>query len=191
MFRTAHELCQAREVPLSAAAVARLDWNASPPAYVRVLLAENLLADARHLLAQALPTREALAWGCCCIRQAFCLSSAQEAAVAAVERYVAEPTDAHRRATEVRATEVGLDSAAGCLAVAAFCSDGSLLPSALPVMAPPAFVTGRLVSVAVYLAAVHRDPAHYQDQLRGYLHDALARLEEASAPGRTRVGDVA
>jgi hypothetical protein len=191
MFSTAHELCRTHEIDLSPDAVARLDWTASPSAFVQLLLGEVKLADARRVLAQALPRSHTLAWGCSCVRAAFPDATPRfEAAVRAVERYLAEPSDAHRRATEARANEVGIDTAAGCLAMAAFFCDGSLLPAELPVVAPRPFITGRLVSVAVYLAAVHRDPAQYAQHLRGYLDDGLARLEALTSHS-ARMGDVA
>jgi hypothetical protein len=49
----------------------------------------------------------------------------------------------------------------------------------LPVVAPRAYVTGRLVGVCVYLAATTREARRYKDHLRRYL---AVGLDVASDP---------
>src|SRR5205823_1268863 len=125
----------------------------SPWEYFELLLENRCYADARRVLAHALPKRRALWWGCLCAWDVYRPQPAGEVAgvLEAVVRYVLQPCEAHRRAAAGRAQEVEPNSLAACLAMAAFCSAGSLAPPGVPCVAPRPFLTGRLVGVTVYL----------------------------------------
>lgn len=89
--------------------------------------------------------------------------------LSSVLRLVIKPTEANRRATQETARKAGPNTLVGCLASAAFFSGGSVSLPGLPAVAPRPFVTGRLVGVAVYLAAVKLDAANYKHKLRRFL----------------------
>ena len=81
------------------------------------------------------------------------LPNEQEAALTAAVRWVLDPDDKNRRAAEAPGREVTLEHPAGCLAMGAFWSGGSILAPNLPVFPPKPFVTAKTVSGAVLVAA--------------------------------------
>jgi hypothetical protein len=167
----ASDFCKYNEIQLGPPGRSLLAAGLTTDEYFDLLLANRCYADARRVLAHALPKRQALWWGCLCAWDVYRPQppEAVNNVLQAVVRFVLEPTEDHRRATAARAQEIGPNTLAGCLAMAAFCSDGSLAPPGLPCVAPRPFLTGRLVGVAVYLASVLNDPARYKDHLRQYL----------------------
>jgi hypothetical protein len=94
-----------------------------------------------------------------------------------VERFVRNPSEDNRRAAEALGHKVGFDTIGGCLAMAAFFSDGSISGPGLPCVPPRPFLTGRLVSVVVYLAAVQKDPSAYLEELGRSIALGLDMLE--------------
>ncbi|MGE3803850.1 MAG: hypothetical protein AB7K24_04145 [Gemmataceae bacterium] len=136
-----------------------------------LLLEQGCYADARRLLAQALPRRRGLWWGLVCARdyyQAACPPRVTDV-LDIVDDHVKTRSEESRR----RAEEVGMghapDDLTGCLALAVFFSGDSISAPDLPTIAPKPYVAGRFVEVAVYLAAVLKDPLCYKDHLRRYL----------------------
>ena len=85
-------------------------------------------------------------------------STEAAAALEAARAWVVDPMDEKRRAAFPAARKAGLGTPVGCTAAAAFFSGGSLAPPDLPVVAPPADVTGKMVANAVVLAAVIKEP---------------------------------
>jgi hypothetical protein len=144
------------------------------PAPLRFL--DRLLADPeRHpdavkFLAQALPKREAVWWGCLCVglggRE---LPAKEQAALQAAARWVLQPEEANRQAALAPGKEAGRGTPAGCLALAAFESGGSLLPPGQAVVPPPEKLTGLGVSSAVLLAAARGEMAQAPQRYRLFL----------------------
>jgi hypothetical protein len=201
-WRDAADFCKDNGIQLRPEARCMLDAGLSTVEYFEVLLENRCFADARRVLAHAMPKRRALWWGCLCAWDVYRPKppEAVAKAIRAVVNFVLEPTDDNRRTTAARAQEVGPNTLAGCLAMAAFCSDGSLAPPGLPCVVPRPFLTGRLVSVTVYLACVQRNPTRYKDRLRQYLSvgievfrganlwpDDRARDEVERAAGAVRI----
>jgi hypothetical protein len=170
-IRTAAALCRQQRIKLRPEGQALLCDDLSPRQFFDRLLEHGCYADARRVLAHSLPKRRALWWGCLCALDAYrpAPPPLDEAVLQTVVQFVQDPTEANRRAVVPLAKEAGMNSLTGCLAMAAFFSDGSISRPGLPFVPARPFVTGRLVGVAVYLAAVRRDPAHYRDHLRQYL----------------------
>jgi len=144
------------------------------PAPLRFL--DRLLADPEHypdavkFLAQALPKREAVWWGCLCVRAGGPdLPPKEQAALQAAARWVLEPTEANRQAAMAPGEEAGPGTPAGCLAQAAFRSGGSLRPPGQPAVRPPEKLTGLGVSSAVLLAAAKGEMAKAPDRYRLFL----------------------
>jgi hypothetical protein len=167
----AADFCKDQEIQLRPQGRSLLNASLSTDLYLALLLEKGCYADARRVLAHALPKRRALWWGCLCAWDVYRPQPRDEVGnvLQSVVDFVLHPTEDNRRATAARAREVEANSLAGCLAMAAFCSDGSLAPPGLPSVAPRPFLTGRLVGVTVYLASVLNDPARYKDHLREYL----------------------
>lgn len=153
----------------------------TPQQYYAELRSRDFLADARRVLTHVLPKRRALWWACLCATDAQRVKPAPlgDAVIAAVTRFVVEPTEEHRRATSPLGQSAGYNTLPGNLAMAAFFSGGSVLAAGLPFLAPRPQVTGRLTSVTIYLASVRRNPRRYKDTLRQYLDlgAAIARGE--------------
>lgn len=184
---TAQALCDGHQIKLSNRAVELLTADASPREYFDQLVENACFADARRVLAHALPKRRTLWWGAMCVSEGY-RSRPPAAAVAALEavvRLIRLPNEANRRATQPAARRAGHHTMAGCLALAAFYSGVSIAPPEAPPLPPEPFLTGRLVGVAVYLASVAWDPAHYLDHLRGFLVLGLdiARGDQLWLPG--------
>lgn len=163
---TAAEVC--RRYPVGPEAGAVLTPDAGPAAFLDALAGRGLFPDAVAFLAHALPKREALWWACACIRAAGPAGPVADA-LAATERYVITPTDAHRRAAMDAAEAAGFDTPAGAVAAAAFFSAGSLAPPDIPPVPPAEHLTPATVANAVVLAAVSPDPAAAGDRYRRFL----------------------
>jgi hypothetical protein len=171
LHASARDLVTRLVIQLSPAALALLDGEVAPPAYFARLLRENHVRDARHFLAHALPARRALWWSCLCAHDVCDQRQVGlEAAIAAVVRYVRVPSETHRRAAEDIYRSHRPDSLAAMLAGAAYASAGGLGPRELATpIAAPAFVTPRLVSTVVYLAATVKNLQQYQLAMRDYI----------------------
>jgi hypothetical protein len=173
--KTAAELVG--QLELAEPARACLRDGVSPAEYLNALMKGGHLADAVRFLALALPKPEAIWWACRCARA----SSPGEptpgsaAALAAVEGWLADATDEHRRAAKLAADAAPLGTPAGCAALAVFLSGGSMAPPDLkiPVVPPPEGATARAVAGAVLLAGVVAQPDQAEAKYRRYLDDGI------------------
>jgi hypothetical protein len=174
-IRSAVELCAYHQIKLKNGREL-LRSGQSPQQFYERLRDHDYLPEARRVLTHALPKRRALWWACICAAHAQPVKPAPlgDAVIAAVTRFVLDPSDERRRATLPLGKAAGFQTLPGNLAMAAFFSGGSVSDPGLPPVAPRPFVTGRLTSVTIYLAAVRRNPARYKDVLRQYLDLGLA-----------------
>jgi hypothetical protein len=174
--KTAAEL--AGQLELSEAAGAMLRDGIAPAEYLDLLMAGGQWADAIRLLALALPKREAVWWACGCARKASpAPSPAAEAALAAAEAWVAEPTEERRRVAFPAAEKAQFGTPAGCAALAVFLSGGSLAPPEIAAVPPAEDLTGKTVAGAVLLAGVITEPEKASEKYRAFLADGLAIAE--------------
>ncbi|HEY8506468.1 MAG TPA: hypothetical protein VIL46_17935 [Gemmataceae bacterium] len=168
---TAAEVC--RLFKLSPLGATLLKPEHAAPEFFDLLVEAGLYADARRLLAHALPPRRAVWWAGLCLtdsaRQKPLAEAAERDALDAAVRWAAQPCEATRRAAEKAGWAARPTTAAGNLAMAAFLSGGSISRPGLPAVLPKPHLCGRLCGVAVYLASVRFDPARYKDHLRDYL----------------------
>jgi hypothetical protein len=167
----ADDFCRDSAIQLTAHGRALLNARISTSEFLDILLENRSYADARRVLAHSLPRRRALWWGCLCAWDVYRPDPPEKVAnvLQSVVHFILEPTEENRRATAARAAEIEPNGLAACLAMAAFCSAGSLAPPGLPCVAPRPYLTGRLVGVTVYLASVLHEPARYKDRLREYI----------------------
>ncbi len=140
-------------------------------AYLQALVDGKQFIDAVKVLAHAVPKREGVWWACQCCRQDPALEKAPEAiaALEAAERWVTDPSEDNRRATYPAAEAVGFDTPAGCTAVAAFWSGGSLGPPNVPVIPPGEWLTAHGVAGAILLVAAATPPAEVANTYRKFL----------------------
>lgn len=123
--------------------------------YIEALLVRQLHPDAVQFIAHYLPKRQAVWWALGCVKQAAPpeLPPEQDAALKSTERWIAEPTEENRQAAYKAAETADTSTPAGITALAAYYSD-ALPPTADPAKNAKAyFVTAKLVSAAVMLAA--------------------------------------
>src|SRR3954462_8819260 len=109
-----------------------------PRDYVALLADKALFEDAVRFVAHALPKREAVWWAWVCARRASGESPTSKigAALQATEKWIAQPNEDNRRAAMDAARTAEFGTAAGCAALAAFFSGGSLAPPNAPVVPP-------------------------------------------------------
>jgi hypothetical protein len=175
----------APDAPLSDEARALLSGDPPPGRFLDELKARGLFTDALRFLAHALPKREAFWWACLCARQTLGASESETTAAAlrAAERWGAQPDKTNRRAAEAAAQRSGMGTPAGCAAMSAFWSGGSLAPAQanLPDVPPADHLTARGVAGSVLLATVVTQPDRAAEKARRFL--ALG-LEVASGANR-------
>ena len=132
----------------------------APPTYVAQLLERDLHADAIRFIAHALPRREAVWWAWVCARKVAGAEPppAVKAALEATERWIVQPTEEHRRQALHFGEAADFGTPAGCAALAAFMSAGSLAPPNAPPVPPDEFMTAKAVAGSVTLSAVTSEP---------------------------------
>ena len=148
----------------------------NPETYLEALAAAELWTEAVKFLTQALPKREAIAWAYQCVRSVAGpeLSLPTQATLQAVEEWLADSTDARRRAAHSAAKTVGFDTPAGCVALGVFFSGGSLGPPSLDHAIPPANdLTGKALAGALLIAAVITEPENAPLKLQSFIEQGL------------------
>ncbi len=140
-------------------------------AFVGQLMERGLHMDAVRFIAHALPRREAVWWAWVCARKSAGETPKPQikAALDATERWVVQPTEEHRRQALQFGEAADFGTAAGCAALGAFMSGGSLGPPEAPVVPPTEFMTAKAVSGAVILAAVTPEPAKAAEKFTDYV----------------------
>lgn len=131
--------------------------------------------EAVQVLAHALPPRGAVWWGWGCAKQAAgeALSDEERVCLEATEAWLAEPTDARRRAAGTIGNEAKDPSPASMAAMAVFLAEGSTSPPEMPHTDPPPHVVAKLASGAVGLAALGDDPQAVGPRLEKFLKQGM------------------
>jgi hypothetical protein len=156
--KTAAEIC--RKYTPEKASQALLTESQTPQAFLDALLAAGERAEARRFLAHALPTRNAIWWAVQALSSVVEpeLPKAQTAALQASRAWVADPSEANRRAAWDAAEAARFDNPAGLSALAVFFTGGSLAPVGLPPVPPAAHLAGDAAANAMTLASLQREP---------------------------------
>jgi hypothetical protein len=167
--KTAAEVC--KKFPLGDEAKKLLTDTMAPKQFLDVLLEKKHYHDAIRLLANAVPKREAVWWACLCARSIVGAKPEPKVAAAlqAAEKWVADPSEDNRRAAMPLAEAAEFGTPAGCAAVAAFWSGGSLGPPNVPPVPPPDHLTAHGAACAVLLAAVASQPEKAPDKYKKFL----------------------
>jgi hypothetical protein len=150
-----------------------LSPTATPREFLEALEAREQHASALSFLAHALPPREAVWWGCLCLRQASAaaLPPAEADALRSAAEWVLEPNEERRRTAEKLAEGAGVGTASGCLATAVGWTGGSLSPPdpRIPVVAPGPHLPAKGVAGAVLLASVRAEPTRIAGLQRSFV----------------------
>jgi hypothetical protein len=167
--KTAAEVC--KHFPLGDEAKGLLRDGQTPAQFLDVLIEKEQFIDAIRFLAHALPKREAVWWACLCGRSVAGSSPPPNiaAALQAAEKWVGDPSEDNRRAAMPAAEAAELKTPAGCTAMAAFWSGGSLAPPNVPVVPPGEYLTAHGAGSAVMLAAVQSEPEKAKEKYRKFL----------------------
>jgi hypothetical protein len=175
--KTASEI--AERFALSDEAKALLLDAMVPRQFLDVLVEKKLHADAARFLANALPKREAVWWACLCAERILGPepAPAEGAAVKAARSWVIDPSDENRRAAFTAAEAAKLGTPAGCAALAAFLSGGSLAPPTLTAVPPAEHLTAELVGSALAIAAVIKEPEKAAEKYAWFLKFGLEVAE--------------
>ena len=146
---------------------------ASPDELITHLAQEGKFLDALRLRAYLLPKREAVWWGCLCVREDLGepLPPPQIAALEAAVAWAEDPVEKHRRAAEQRAEAAKFSGVGATLALSAFWSDGSIAPEGNPDVLPDERLTSQGVAAALISAAYQGDA----NKATGRIHAFLAR----------------
>jgi len=133
----------------------------TPDALIDELAKQGKVQDALRLRAHLLPKRQAVWWGCLCVREDVesPLPAPQVAALKAAEDWVREPDEDHRRVAEKRSEEAKYSGVGATLALSAFWSEGSIAPEGNQDVEADARLTSQGVAAALISAAYHGDPS--------------------------------
>jgi hypothetical protein len=179
---TASEVCA--RLYLDKAALALLRPAMSPRGFVDALVAEEQYMAAIDFIAHALPSREAIWWGCLCLQRTFGkkLEPWERRAFRITVQWVLHPDEANREAAKQPADVLGPASAAGCLAAAANQTGGSIGPPQGPPIPPSPFAPARAVAIAIKVASTKCDPPEIQATQRSLVELGMAIAEGRFAP---------
>lgn len=183
---TAAEVC--KNFDLKEEARPLLTETQTPRDFLEALLAHRRNAAAIEFLAHALPPREAIWWGCLCLQQASGsnLSPAEAAAAKAAVQWVLDPSEENRKAAQAPGEAAKVGTPAGCLAMAATWTGGSLAPPVpsphakappIPPVPPGPYLPAKAVAGAVMLAAVKAEPARIIDTQRLFVELGIGVAE--------------
>jgi hypothetical protein len=169
----AAQICSDAE--LGDAARALLRENQQPREFMQALREKGHLQDAVRFLAFALPKREAVWWAWVCARRAAGSEPVPnvQAVLAATERWIAQPSEEHRRAVMPAAEAAGVGTPAGCAGIAAFFSGGSMGPPGTPVVPPGPLLTAKSVAASIILAAVATEPDKADEKFTAFLDQGI------------------
>ena len=169
----------AEAAELEEEALALLTPEMGPREFVEAMAGAQLQVDALKFIAHLLPRREAVWLGWLCAKKELeaQLTPHEQNALAATERWIREPSDENRRTALDAATGAGLESPAGCAALGAYLSGGSMAPAELEAVPPPRYATARAVFGCLILTAVQTEPENAPEKYRKYLADGLELAE--------------
>ena len=98
----------------------------------------------------------------------------QAAALQATQRWVQSPTDENRRAAYTAAEAATFGTPAGCVALAAFLSGGSLAPPDLQAVPPPEYACGQAAGSAIVIAGIVSSPEKAPQKYARFLAEGFA-----------------
>ena len=135
------------------------------------LEAGGFLIEAVRVMAHALPKREAVWWACMCAASTAPASLPEEDRLAreTAELWVRQQKDEPRRAAYAHAEKVNFQTAEAWTAAAAYFSGDNLSLPNLPVVPPPAHLTGVAVTGSVTLSSVREDVSRQKARLKRFL----------------------
>jgi hypothetical protein len=176
------ELCERAKVGDEAKAL--LTNESSTKEFIALLMEKELFKDALRMVAYLLPKREAVGWGCLCVRHV--LPSPKDKPLpevhVAAERWVSAPNEENRWAARQAADKEKPKSPSGLLAMAAFLAGPSMTPPNAPAAPPPGHITSELVAGAVVIAGVVTEPQKAKEKYGVFMQKAMALIARLQHP---------
>ncbi len=162
--------------------------EANPAKLVTLLMKQSRADEAVEFIARWLSPRQAVWWGCLALWDVYRPEPPAEvdAALAAIVRWVEEPSEENRRGAEVGGNVLGAKHPVGALSLATFWTSGSMTRADLPAVEPPKDMSVQVIAAALNLA-VYRQPASRRDEL--FQHFAKLGLEVASEPAHWELAE--
>ncbi|MGE3804451.1 MAG: hypothetical protein AB7K24_07245 [Gemmataceae bacterium] len=156
--------------------LARADLT--PPAFFELLMSSERRREAIRFFPHLVPKRAAVWWGCLCLWQIYRPEPPQGEADLfwAASQWSVAPSEVNRQAAAVKERELRR-TPAGCLALAAHWSGGSMGPSHFKLLPPPPYLTAKLTASAVTRAIAKAPTSRIRQQLR---RDFLVRALEVA-----------
>lgn len=172
--KTAAEVCA--KFVLGDDAKPLLKDSMTPSLFIAALTEKAHFSDAIKFIAHALPRPEAVFWAYSCAKEVAGDKPADSIAKAlsAVHKWLLDPSEDNRRATQPAYEAADLGTPAGCAAAAAFWSGGSMAPKEAPVVPPPDNLSGHGVASALMLAGVVKEPEKFKDNYTAFINRGLA-----------------
>ena len=175
------QLCQ--RAKLQAEATALLTDDSTTKEFIALLVEKKLFRDAIHLVACMLPKREAVGWGCLCVRHAQSLvpDKPLPPVHSVVERWVSAPNEDNRWAAKQAADQDDPKTPSGLLAMAVFFAGPTMAPPNLQAVPPPEHATAEIVGNVIILAGVLQQPQKAEEKYGVFMQKAstlIARLQQ-------------
>lgn len=160
---------------LSDEALALLKPEFDPRAFVERLTEAKMYRDAVQFLAHALPKREAVWWAWVAARRASGANPPPKiaAALKATEDWISNPSDESRRAARAAGEKAEFRTPAGCVGLAVFLSGGSLAAPGAPEVPPGEYLSAKMVSGAVVVAALATEPEKGPEKFQSFISQGL------------------
>lgn len=178
------QLCDRAKVGDEAKAL--LTDRSATKQFIALLVEKELFKDALRLMAYLLPKREAIGWGCLCLRHVLAAEKDKplpDVQVAA-ERWVAAPNDENRWAAKQLADKEKPQTASGLLAKAAFYAGPSIVPPNVKPVPPPDQLTSEFVANAMFIAGVAKEPEKAKEKYQVFMQKAAALMARMAQPSQ-------
>ena len=176
------QLCQRAKVGEEATAL--LTDDSTTKEFIALLVKKELYRDAIRLVAFMLPKREAVGWGCLCVRHIQSLQPDKPLPPVhtAAERWVSAPNEDNRWAAKQAADQDDPKTPSGLLAMAAFFAGPSMAPPNLQAVPPPEHVTSEIVGNVIILAGVLQQPEKAREKYSIFMQKASALIARMQQP---------
>lgn len=165
----------AESADLESPATDLLEEGMRPEAFVERLREQELWTEAIAVMARALPVREAIGWACLCDRSTPPEEDdpRHEALLTAVERWIREPTDEHRRQALDLAQDEPDQSSGQMLGMATGYSAGEVQVGNNPPVEVPTDTIPPMIAGAVMIAASRVEPEEAEETRRRFVQRAV------------------
>ncbi len=176
------QLCDRAKV--SEESTALLTDDSTTKEFIALLVKKELYRDAIRLVAFMLPKREAVGWGCLCVRhmQSLYPDKPLPPVHTAAEHWVSAPNEDNRWAAKQAADKDDPKTPSGLLAMAAFFSGPSMAPPNIQAVPPPDHAAPEIIGNVVFIAGVLHEPEKAKEKFRVFMQKAsalIARMQQS------------